>query len=487
MGRLKRKIKVSILKLYKSAFPRLNQNNMVHVKAAFELPDEKICFPKDEYPIEIYLHPDEKPLHIYPEKLLSTGGDVEAEENFLIFDPATYFDGISGFQRLKPGDSIILGGENNEECAYLNIPAEIVRRKLSIFNDEGTLVFKNLQSNPRTCIYPVSADNQSNRILDWRLNKIERLKNIIGNPSELLSVTASLDLIRKVNAILDKEALRTNNKQGRPGGVLEFPEVARVVIVGDLHGKPDNLLVILTQNGILEALEDRKISMLIIGDAVHPEGEVPLDEMESSLATMDLIFLLKVHFPEQVFYLRGNHDSFSSDIAKGGIPQGMLWKKALINTRGKKYLKEMKRLYQRLPYIAFSKHFITCHAAPPTSPANLDDLINIHSNKALIEEIINNRMLTSNRMSGYTKKHVKRFRKCLGVSKSTQLIVGHTVYSSDETLWEDVGGIKNHTVIYSSDSNWVGIMIQLNGRLVPLVYPAERLIPLFSDRQTRVD
>ena len=481
MGKSKNKAKKALFKLFKSTFPELNQCDLVHVKDAYELPDKKIKFPKDEYPIEIYLHPKAKPLQIYSEKSLVSSDNKKTEDRFLLFDPNTFYSELSGFYRLEDGDRITLGGENNEECEFLNIPKKIVQRKLSIFNDEGNLVFKSHTNKPKSFIYPVFSDKKVNKILDWRLKKINRLKRIIGNPAEVLSKNKSLDLIKDVNDILNKEVRRPKNKNGKPGGVIAFPSGTRVVVIGDLHAKPDNLLVILTQNGILEALENKKISIVIIGDAVHPEGDVPLDEMQSSMIMMDLIFKLKIHFPEQLFYLRGNHDSFSTDIAKGGIPQGILWEKTLLKNRGKVYLDEMKRFYQQLPYLAYSKHFIACHAAPPTSSVDLNDLINIHTNESLIQEVINNRMVKSNRPAGYSKGDIKRLRKCLDVSSDTQLIVGHTVYSNDDTIWEDVGGAKNHSVLYSSDSSWVGVMIQMSGKLEAFTYPVEKLTPLFSE------
>ena len=481
MGKSKNKAKKAFYKLFKSTFPELNQCDLVHVKAAYELPEKKIKFPIDEYPIEIYLHPKEKPLHIYPENSLSNSDDKNSEDQFLLFDPNTFYSEISGFYRLEDGDDILLGGENNEDCTFLNISRKIIPRKLKIYNDEGNLVFKNLASKPKSCIYPIFSDKKANKILDWRMKKIKRLQKLLGNPAEVLPPENALDLIKKVNTILSKEIHRPKNKQGQPGGVIAFPKGTRVVVIGDLHAKPDNLLVILTQNGILEALENKNFSMVIIGDAVHPEGDVPLDEMESSMAMMDLIFKLKIKFPEQLFYLRGNHDSFSTDIAKGGVPQGYLWEKALLKNRGAEYLEEMKRVYEQLPYLAYSNHFIACHAAPPTSSVDLNDLINIHSNQMLIQEVINNRLLKSNRPAGYSKGDVKRLRKCLGASSDTQLIVGHTVISNDETIWEEVGGINNHSVLYSSDSNWVGVMVQISGRLHPFVYPTEELTPLFSE------
>ena len=480
MGKSQSKAKKALFKLFKSTFPELNQCDLVHVEDVFELPDKKIKIPKDDYPIELYLHPKSNPLHIYPEKPLSDSENKKIEDRFLLFDPETFYSEICGFYRLEDGDKITLGGENNKECEFLNIPKKIVLRKLSITNDEGNLIFKNHVPKPNSYINPVFSDKKMNKILDCRMKRIKQLKSILGNPSKKLSPAESLELIKQVNKIMRNEINRPENRQGEPGGIIAFSKDTSIVLIGDLHAKPDNLLVILTQNGILQALEDKKISIVIMGDAVHPEGDVPLDEMDSSMAIMDMIFKLKINYPEQLFYIRGNHDSFSSDFAKGGIPQGELWKKALIKNRGEDYFTEMKKFYAQLPYIAYSKHFIACHAAPPTSAVNMKDLINIGTNKALIQEVINNRMRSTNRPSGYSKGDIKRLRKCLDVSTDTPVIVGHTVISSDETIWEDVGGIDNHTVLYSSDSKWVGVMIQINNKLYPFVYPAEPLSQLFD-------
>ena len=145
-----------------------------------------------------------------------------------------------------------------------------------------------------------------------------------------------------------------------------------------------------------------------------PEGEVALDEMESSMLIMDLIFKLKVRFPRQVFYLRGNHDSFSEEIAKGGIPQGLLWEQELISSRGDEYRDEMERFYNQLPYLVYSNNFVSCHAAAPTTSIELDNIINIMQQPKLINELINNRLQRPNRPAGYTKGDIKRLKKCLG-------------------------------------------------------------------------
>jgi hypothetical protein len=232
-------------------------------------------------------------------------------------------------------------------------------------------------------------------------------------------------------------------------------------------------------------LENGSACLVIIGDAVHPEGDTKLDEMESSMLIMDLILALKLRFPRQVFYLRGNHDSFSEEIAKNGVPQGLIWGKTLKKQRGKAYLREMKRFYELLPFVAFSRHFASCHAAPPVSDTSLQKMINIRNHRKLCTELANNRMKSASRPGGYGKRDVKRFRQCLGLAKETPVIVGHTPQNSEDTLWEHVGDIKEHYIVYSSDTRWVGLMAQVGNKLYPFRYPVEPIMSLYNAHKKR--
>jgi hypothetical protein len=251
--------------------------------------------------------------------------------------------------------------------------------------------------------------------------------------------------------------------------------------VGDLHTQLDNLLVILTQNQFFDALEKDKACLVIIGDAVHCEIDGQMEEMESSLTIMDFILNLKLRFPQNVFYLRGNHDGFSEEIGKSGVPQGMLWERHVRKARGKKYLEEINTFYDRLPYLAYADDFVVCHAAAPVSKVTLQHLIDIHQNPKLIQEVMNNRLQKPNRPAGYTKGDVKRLRKILGVSPQATFIVGHTPHTPDDTVWVDIGNIPNHCVVYSAHPNWVGVATKVGDRVIPLKYPAEALSSLFTE------
>ena len=66
----------------------------------------------------------------------------------------------------------------------------------------------------------------------------------------------------------------------------------------------------------------------------------------------------------------------------------------------------------------------------------------------------------------------------MGVGPETPVIVGHTPLTNDETLWENVGNIENHHIIYGGDNKWMGVFTQINNKMCPLRYPTEALMPL---------
>jgi hypothetical protein len=89
----------------------------------------------------------------------------------------------------------------------------------------------------------------------------------------------------------------------------------------------------------LKEIENGRACLLLLGDVVHKESSGELEEMDSSALMLDLIFKLKIKFPEHVFMLRGNHESFTPAMSKGGVPQGALLKKRLQELRGHDYVR----------------------------------------------------------------------------------------------------------------------------------------------------
>ena len=147
--------------------------------------------------------------------------------------------------------------------------------------------------------------------------------------------------------------------------------------------------------------------------------------------------------------------------------------RALKKARGRDYRRAMQSYYDLLPYAVASPDFCAAHAAPPRNKISVDMLIDVHRYPGLVKELINNRMVRSNRPSGYTKGDVRRFRKALGVPPETPFIVGHTPMDRTDTYWLNVGGADNHHILYSAGETWVGTFTRIHGEMCPMRYPCE--------------
>ena len=59
--------------------------------------------------------------------------------------------------------------------------------------------------------------------------------------------------------------------------------------------------------------------------------------------------------------------------------------------------------------------------------------------------------------------------------ETVPFIVGHTPMGQDATYWLEVGGAKNHHILYSADQYWVGAFTQIGSDMWPMKYPCEKL------------
>lgn len=441
---------------------------------AYRLGTSKVRVPLEGLAIEVILGLGDKRLHLYPETRIGPGGKPIMLDSYLVVDPRTHLQRIGGFLRLTPKSWLAIGSGDPLQQALFEFPPAVDEQHLVVIYGRDSLAFRNL-GDAGTSIAPVIDDPRSRRT-----GKFRRLRAILGGPVELLTRADALSLIEDVNRLMRGEAYRTRDDRGLPGGLLSLPERLAPIIVADLHAQVDNLLTVLTQNAFLDGLEDGTAALVILGDAVHAEEDGRLREMESSMILMDLIFRLKQRFPGQVFYVRGNHDSFSEDIAKAGIPQGLLWAKELGERRGNAYLKAMGEFYALLPYVVIGQDFVACHAAAPTMKVSREMLVNIHRHPKLILDLINNRLRKANRPQGYWRGDIKRFRHALDLDPSAAFIVGHTPLDREHTLWLDVDGIDHHHVLFSANPDQVGVFTRVGGMMVPLIYPVDSLTPILN-------
>ncbi|MBM9604592.1 metallophosphoesterase [Desulfopila inferna] len=422
-------------------------------------------------------------LHFHPEVPLGVK-KKHIKKNWLIFSPLSCcIKNILGFARLCVGDSVIIGRENTLYTDLFDLDNTVAQRHIQVTNRNGDLILTPLDPDAKVSI--MRSDEQDNRekVETYRHEALLSIKQVYGGPVKILGKYKAIRLLNDVTRIIANDTYALKNRNNKAGGIIVLPDFLTPIIVGDLHAQVDNLLKILSENYLIECLSANTACLIILGDAVHSEIVNEMDDFDSSILMMDLILTLKKSFPDNFFYLRGNHDSFAPELSKNGIPQGALMQKRLTELRGPDYAQAMDNLYHTLPYIVKNSTFVSCHAAPPISKASLEQLINIDEYPQIIKEITTSRVQRQHYLNGYKKKHVKRFRKNLGLPKGSPVIVGHTPLDPFGSFWRDVSNIKGHHIIYSGHQEGAMALLIEKNRIIPLAFPAEPLCKLIDKIQ----
>ncbi|MCI5189563.1 MAG: hypothetical protein D3905_07145 [Candidatus Electrothrix sp. AS4_5] len=336
-------------------------------------------------------------------------------------------------------------------------------------------------------IIQVVDNEREQRVAERRYQALQTVSSLYGGNIKLLEPEPALTLLQEVNSILEQDAYRPLNSKGEAGGLIELPNSLAPIIVGDLHAQVDNLLKVITENKFLQGLETGAACLIILGDAVHSEVDGEMEDMDSSILMMDLILRLKQHFPQNFFYLKGNHDTFSESVSKHSISQGILMRRRLLELRGQEYVAAMERLYDLLPSVICSDSFIACHAGPSRRKVTRHKIINLHTHAKISNDLINSRLKRPHYLAGYTKSDVKKFLKNMGLAKHTPFIVGHTPIDPSGSVWRNVADIKGHHIIYSAHPEGPSLFIQMNDKMIPLSYPAEPLIQLIEKINKKID
>lgn len=420
-----------------------------------------------------------KILHLYPTPSLDKEAldrDANKATELLLVDPEQYFNGISGFKRIQLGNKLIIGRSDAEQVLFFSYSKRVAMRHLTVELNEGGILLKDLSSDSGSRVAPLKEDTSLCEPLTKRQSALQTIEEMYGSAYDYLEADEAYSLLVHVNTIIANEVYRCHNHEGKPGALVEIPDDKHPIILGDIHTNLDNLINILSENHFMDSLLNDKACLIILGDAAHCEFDGQEGEMDSSLLIMDFIFRLKVLLPNNFFYLRGNHDSFSPQIRKAGINQGALWKKKVVDTRGKKYLKAMQDFYTQLPMVAIGKDFITCHAGPTKNPISREELINLREGDTQYHELLWTRVKSARQPAGYVAATVKNFRRGLDYQEAVSFIVGHTPPTQDETLWIDVGGIKNHHVLFNSRLEGVPVFTRIGDSIIPLKYKYEKII-----------
>jgi len=433
---------------------------------------------RDDSPIELLI--GKQKLHLR----LETGISAEPQAgagNWLLIDPEKFYSEVVGFERLDPGSKILIGRANEHLDKIFHFPKSVMKRHLTLANKKGQIVIKPLDGEAETYVSRIEDNLDVDRLRTRNLSNLKHVRKIFGGPIEMLPPEEALATIEQAVDIFRDEPYRVRDSHGNPGGILELPSKLTPVIVGDLHAEVDNLLKILSTDQYLKGLKNGSAVLVFLGDTVHSQRRDSLEEMESSLLMLDLIFKLKIRFPGGVFWLRGNHETLDESVGKAGVPQGLILQEKSRALRGKKYVERLAKVFDLLPYVTKSRDFIAVHGGPTRSSGTLQDFIDIRDHPQLAWQLTWNRLRSPIRPTGYTKKDVKAFRKRLGSEKQTPLIVSHTPLSIEGTVWRDAGDINNHHIVYSANRDRLGVFVRVGQEMIPLEYPVEPVLNFLNE------
>jgi hypothetical protein len=396
--------------------------------------------------------------------------------DYILFDPELYYSGIAQTLRLRPKEKLTIDHREDFQKPAFSHTKDAFRRHLQITHGGDFLEFRDSISELGTFLSLLKEDHEPPRFAAHRQENLQKIIQVFGGPIVQLPADEALDTIKQVNRILKRDAHRKQDSFGNAGGLVELPPQLTPIIIGDLHAQLDNLLKILSENSFLDELERGEAALILLGDAVHPESEAELSNMDSSVLMMDLIFKLKLRYPDQVFFVVGNHDSFSPDVMKAGVPQSLVWERKVTKLRGEVYREELNLFYRQSPLVVISEDFLACHAGPTRSAVSLQSLVEARQNPSLVHELTWNRVKTKGYPLGYTKGDVRRFKKGLNLDDDTPFIVAHFPQSQHETLWLNVAEIPHHHVLYSAQSNQMAVITRVQGEMLPQIYPAEPML-----------
>ncbi|MEM5948057.1 metallophosphoesterase [Spirochaetia bacterium 38H-sp] len=236
------------------------------------------------------------------------------------------------------------------------------------------------------------------------------------NRTSLPEAGAYLLLLRKtIQTLLNmKSSVRPLAKDGLPGGLVYLSKNIPTVIVPDLHARGGFFYRVLcfeplTGTSVLDMLFEGKINVLCVGDGFHSEARGRArwkeafdeyatgykkrnamdEEMRESFSLMEMVMMCKNKFPDNFFFLKGNHENIANEEGDGNHPfrkyvfEGEMVREYVLRFYGEEFLDTFANFEHMLPILAVGNNFLTAHAEP-MEPYTKDEIINYRENPHVV-------------------------------------------------------------------------------------------------------
>ena len=240
---------------------------------------------------------------------------------------------------------------------------------------------------------------------------------------ELPSYDFISSLADKACKVLSKEApsYRPLNCVDEPGSLLDFftqePPLP-AVIIPDIHARPDFIQNILSCTlpelnlTVLQALRQKKVNVICVGDAVHSElyssrwelislefekgehtGFYMQQEMILNLSVLCALMKLKTLYPANFHFLKGNHENILNSSSGGDYAffkhadEGEMVKTFMLEQYDEKLLYKLARYENLLPLAAYGSNYVVSHAEPAAAYTR-EQLIDARFDDSIVEGLI---------------------------------------------------------------------------------------------------
>lgn len=262
------------------------------------------------------------------------------------------------------------------------------------------------------------------------------MKNIYQEISKSLNLQTPpsyeylYSLLDRVTDILDSEdkSYRPEASDESLGAMLDFSNEKSLptIIIPDIHARTNFIKNILNYTitpehnflktkkniSIYKALKQNKIRIICVGDALHTEattierwqyaqmeyfeniftGPSITAEAKDCFSTLCALLLLKINFPQNFHFLKGNHENIYNITENGDFAfkkiadEGQMIKKFVQNFYGDDILYLISFYEHKLPLIAVTKECVVSHAEPRRAYKK-QELINGLSTPQIIEDL----------------------------------------------------------------------------------------------------
>lgn len=286
-----------------------------------------------------------------------------------------------------------------------------------------------------------------------------------------MDTNSFLNSAKKAVKIMNAIQNRPKDKKGKPGGLVHIPDNLIPIIIGDIHGADNNLKAIVNHEDNFERLNNNKAILVILGDILHNDQVGQMMEMQSSLDSLEYLLDLIAQFPDNIIYIRGNHDTFDERLKKSGISQGLEFKNFLLKKTDQKCVSEIEEFFEILPMFIIGNGYVITHAGPVRRGVTKEEIIDIYYDTNGYMQLMWNRIHEfrgNPSLKEYSEDDIKSMLQKLKLPSKTHFIVGHNpLWNTGETsgIWMNVLGIKNHHIIYSNKQTLAPYLIFENNEL----------------------